>query len=230
MARKKKKKKKTVTIVSLVLDETGSMLSRLYQTLSGVNEYMLGLKQQKGKIVVTITLFNSNKTRVLFDGVNIHAIPEITARDYKPRSLTPLYDAIATAIHAVDTRLKTVQGDPGVLFVIVTDGQENASMEYTQEGVFSMIDKRKTKGWTFAFLGADQDAFSASADLGIPKGNTVSFQGEKMEGTMAVMSEATTRYMNSGSVVTASLFEEVDTSDIEYKAEESKIVLDEDSD
>ena len=94
-------------------------------------------------------------------------MPDLTQETYAPAELTPLYDAVGRTM----TGLKGKKG----VFVILTDGAENASVEYTQQQIFDMVTEQKKKGWEVVFLGADQDAWAASQVLGVDAGSTMSF-------------------------------------------------------
>lgn len=181
-------------LISIVLDETGSMLYKKDITLSGLNEYIGTVRNKKPKARLTVIAFNSSDTRTMIDDVKLKNVPEITGADYHPRDTTPLYDAVGAAIVAIDKSLEKKSGN--VLFIIVTDGLENASMEYTRDDVFGMIKKRKKDGWTFAFLGADQDAFAASAKFGISHGSTISHAGVKTAETMYAAAVATVQHID----------------------------------
>ncbi|NIP23783.1 MAG: VWA domain-containing protein, partial [Phycisphaerae bacterium] len=113
--------------VSFILDETGSMLSVKDQTISGYNEYLDTLKQEKD-VLFTLTKFNSAKVEVVYDAVKIKDVELLTADTYHPTATTPLYDAIGTTITSLEKATKNKKGKK--LVVIQTDGLENASKEF----------------------------------------------------------------------------------------------------
>ena len=187
-------------IVSFVLDETGSMQDCKDQTISGFNEYIGTLKGEKNvdNIKFTLTKFNSSRTEIVHDAIKMSEVAEISSEDYLPSSTTPLYDAIGHTVKSVE---KSVSGKKrNVLIAIQTDGLENASKEYDQQGIFDLIEEKKKVGWQFAFLGADQDAYAVSAAMGIPAGATMAYAGTP-EGTSKAfrnLAGATQSYTRSG--------------------------------
>lgn len=189
------KKSNKPMMVSVVLDETGSMACRKTETISAFNEYIGSLKQLKHPVSVSLTKFNSARVSVVYTDTDIKNVPLLSNESYNPDQLTPLYDAIGKTINAID--LKKIQKDKSVLIVILTDGQENASKEYDQKKVFALIKAKQAKGWTFVFMGADQDAWLASSVLGISKGNTMSFSGKDMKGAMRATASSTVLYATS---------------------------------
>jgi hypothetical protein len=105
---------------------------------------------------------------VRFDNVPIEDIPELTRDNYKPDDTTPLYDAICESIERLKKQKKTI-------FVIMTDGLENASHYHSQKDAFTLITKWQKKGWSFVYLGANQDAYVASESIGISQKTTSNF-------------------------------------------------------
>ena len=123
--KKTSKPKPSTKSVSYILDETGSMMGFKTQTISGFNEYIKTLKADKlVKYKMTLTRFNSNSISIDYLDKPIADVPELTSDTYRPRDLTPLYDAIGKTITDIESK-KAVGKD--ILFVIMTDGQENAS-------------------------------------------------------------------------------------------------------
>jgi len=174
------------TLVALVLDETGSMMSVKQQTISGYNEYVNDLRS-KGGFKFALTRFNSNK----IDIGEMQPIKKAISLDneiYVPRATTPLYDAIGHTIKSIE------KYDGPVIFVVLTDGYENASREFTREQIFAIIQEKTKKGWTFVYLGADQDAWDVSQNLGFSQGNTLSYNSAKTYDTMRQVSINTINY------------------------------------
>jgi hypothetical protein len=125
--------------------------------------------------------------------------------DYAPANLTPLYDAIGRTVRALEAK---VQDGENALVVIQTDGQENCSQEYTREAIFSLIDEKKKAGWTFAFLGADQDAWLAGRAMGLDRGNVMSYKSAETQAAFRSVATATMAYAGSGGSQTDEFFEE----------------------
>lgn len=198
--------------VSFILDETGSMQSVKGQTISGFNEYIKALKSSKENIRFTLTKFNSSKIEIVCDGVKIDEVKPLTSETYTPQSLTPLYDAIGKTIRTLETKLKK---NNKALVVIQTDGLENCSNEYTRDAIFSMIEEKQNVGWTFAFLGADQDAWETGQSLGIARGNTMSYLSAETSSTFNKVATATLSYTANKGAQTDSLFKESNNNEIE---------------
>lgn len=201
------------TVVNFVLDETGSMQSVKEETISGFNAYIAKLVEEaKAKVWLTLTQFNSQKIEVVHNMVNIVDVHDLNAETYVPANYTPLYDAIGQTIRTTEEALKLKRGKPEVLCVIMTDGEENASKEWTKDRIFDLIKEKIEAGWTFAFLGADQDAYAVGAGMGIPKGSSVNYAGtrEGTEKAMTTAAIATSNYLDSGSEQTSDFFENAD--------------------
>jgi hypothetical protein len=180
------------TLITIVLDETGSMNGRQDQVISGFNEF-LHTQQDKGlgDCQVTLIKFNSEQgINAIFKDKDIQEVKELTHRDYQPTGTTPLYDAIAQGIQDTEEGYKkanevlakllgkeTKAAMPFVVMLIMTDGMENASHHYNQKDIFNMVSQRKKDGWSFVFMGADMDAWSASAPIGFASRNTRSYAG-----------------------------------------------------
>lgn len=192
--------------ISFVLDETGSMQTVKGQTISGFNEYVKTLRAEKnaGDIRFTLTKFSSARVRVVHDGVKLDKVELLTGDSYNPANLTPLYDAIGRTIRSIEGKTKKTN----VLIVIQTDGQENASKEFTRDGIFSLISEKKKAGWTFVFLGADQDAWAAGYALGLDKGNVMSYASADTGKAFQRAAAGTVSYTQRGGGQTSDFFAE----------------------
>lgn len=197
------------TFVSFLLDETGSMQSCLASTISGFNEYVQSLRggQKHGDVSFTLVKFNSERTQIVHQAVPMKDVAELDESNYQPGATTPLYDAIGRTVTAMEAALKRVKAKAKakVLVVIMTDGQENASKEYDQKKIFSLIEAKKKEGWLFVFMGADQDAYAAAADLGVGKGSTMSYASQHTGKMYRTLAGATNRYM-AGSAASRDFF------------------------
>jgi Mg-chelatase subunit ChlD len=184
-------KKDKSTHVYFILDETGSMGAYKQQTIDGFNEYIQGLQGSGEKFKMSLTLFNSDETELRYDAVEIDKVEMLHGRTYRPESTTPLYDAIGATIKAADAVRK--KGDK-VLFVIFTDGLENASHEFTRQMIFDMISARRDAGWAFVYLGANQDAWEVGGGMGISMDSTSTFDQSKTKAALRVASRASVAY------------------------------------
>lgn len=170
----KKKTTKKPTIISFILDESGSMDSIKDSVISGFNEYVSTLKKQKGDFLFTLTKFDSVGVRVPYKLKAIKDVAKLSDETYRPGQMTPLYDAVCKTIKDLQKEVKTKQP---VLVAIMTDGEENSSMEYTQKELEAMIKELQADGnWTFVFMGANQDSWAVAQKIGITRGNTMDWE------------------------------------------------------
>jgi hypothetical protein len=159
------------THFSVILDRTGSMESIRQDTIGGFNAFLT--EQQAVPVPATLTLvqFDSQDPyEVLQSFTPIGMVPPLTTATFVPRANTPLLDAIGRGINDLASRLEAIAADQRpskVVFVIVTDGQENASREFTAEKVRAMLDERRKAGWQFVFLSADESAIRDGGCVGV---------------------------------------------------------------
>lgn len=205
MTTKTKTKKEVETRVKFILDETSSMSSCKQATISGFNEYIKTLGKDGKNILFTLIKFNSAKTQIVHSDESLTKVAQLTEENYQPDFITPLYDAIGKAVN--DAR--DVKGK--VLFVIMTDGEENASKEFNRQSIFDLIEAKKKDGWTFIFLGANQDSWQAGMSLGISKGNTINFDTNNMSNVMRGLAVSNTAFSHSVQTSSKSYFAEYGT-------------------
>jgi hypothetical protein len=169
-------KRKNKVVVNFVLDETSSMWTVRDATIDGFNEYLSTLKSdEKVNFLFSLTKFNSEKVDTVYACDPIKKIDELTLGTYQPNGMTPLYDAIGQTVIETEKRLKEIKGKPSVLCVIQTDGMENCSQDYDLPKIKSLISEKEQDGWTFVYLGANQNAWESGGMIGINAGNTVSY-------------------------------------------------------
>ena len=162
--------KKGLTELVFIIDRSGSMDGLESDTIGGFNAMLKEQQAVEGEAVVTTVLF-SNRYELLHDRIDIKAVAPLTDKDYTVRGSTALLDAVGKTIHKIRAVQKSTAEEyraEKVLFVIITDGQENASREYTAERVKARIERQKGKyDWEFIFLGANMDAIEEAGKLGI---------------------------------------------------------------
>ncbi len=177
--------KKGLTEIVMVIDRSGSMASIKDDAIGGLNTFIEEQQKVKGEANLTTVLFDDEYI-LWHDGVDIKKVKPFTEKTYVPRSMTALLDAIGKTANDVGDRLrKTNEKDrpEKVLFVILTDGMENASKEFTKPQIVEMIDHQREKyNWEFAFLAANQDAIQEGGGYGIPKDACLNF-AHSSEGT-----------------------------------------------
>ena len=155
----------------IILDKSGSMSNIARQAIDGVNETIGSIKsaQEKNpdqKHLLTLVAFCGCELKTIYDNIPVADVKTLTDRDYRPCCMTPLYDAIGTTITRVHA-LKSLQADSLALVTIITDGYENASREFSQRAIMSLIDSYKEQGWQFTYIGADHDVEQVSFSLHI---------------------------------------------------------------
>lgn len=162
--------------IACVLDRSGSMTTIRDDAIGGFNAFLKDQQAIPGEAKLTLALFD-DQYDVIHDAVDIASVPELTAETFVPRGWTALYDAVGRTIDGIGARLSAAQDKPEkVIFVILTDGMENRSKEYTQERIAEMIKHQSEKyGWEFIFLAANQDAFATGAQMNIPARTTANF-------------------------------------------------------
>ena len=163
--------RKNLTELVFILDRSGSMAGLEKDTIGGFNAMIDKQKQEPGEAYISTVLFD-NESQVIHDRVSLDRNGKLTEKEYYVRGCTALLDAVGGAIHHIGNVHKYAREEDRpekALFVITTDGMENASHYYTYEKVRAMIEKQKSKyGWEFLFLGANIDAAREAARFGIP--------------------------------------------------------------
>ena len=176
-------KPKTKIWLNVLLDESSSMSHLAGQTIEQFNGFITEQKTVKdAQILGTLTTF-SNSPRHLYIARPIDQVPELTTVNYHPSGCTALFDAINASMQTVENSMRREDEKTGVLFVIITDGQENASEEFSAHNdglnrIRAMIGRRKEEGWNFVFLGADLDKWHGE-NLGIHSSIRVSKSNTK---------------------------------------------------
>lgn len=202
--------KKGLTELVFILDKSGSMSGLETDTIGGYNSMLAKQKAVEGQCYITTVLFDNNY-ELLHDRIDIKAINPITGNDYQVGGSTALLDAIGKTIHKIANVQKHTANDyraERVMFVIITDGEENSSREYSAEKVKALIEKQKTKyGWEFIFLGANIDAVQTAGQFGIGPDRAVDYiadsAGTKL--SYAVMADTMASFRVSGEVDQAGL-------------------------
>lgn len=184
---------KKITEIVFLLDRSGSMSGLERDTIGGFNSFIKRQVERKGKTLLTTVLFD-DQYEILWNGVAAEQA-HLTSEDYYVRGTTALLDAVGKTVLDVGYRLsRTEENDrPGkVIFVITTDGMENASSEFTHEKVKNLIEHQQEKyNWDFIFMGANIDVIAEAKNLGIKEEDAFRFEAtdEGVENLYAMMSE-----------------------------------------
>ena len=181
-------KKETTTVHNmLILDESGSMHSIYNQALTGANETIQSIRAAQEQYPdqehrFTFVTFNTagRCVKTIIDDAPIADVRDLTESDYRPNACTPLYDAMGQSITSLERKVE--EGEQ-VLVTVITDGMENASREYSGKAVKEMVSRLREKGWTFVYIGANQDAVEVARELDIH--NSLNFDAS-IAGTQAM--------------------------------------------
>ena len=177
--------KKNLTEIVFILDRSGSMAGLEADTIGGFNSLIRKQRAEAGEAIISTVLFD-NVSEVIHDRVPLDRVHEMTREDYYVRGCTALLDAVGGAVHHIGNVHKYAREEDRpehTLFVITTDGMENASRRYTYDEVRRMIGRQKEKyGWEFLFLGANIDAAKEAARFGIHADRAVDYRCDS-EGT-----------------------------------------------
>ena len=205
--------KKGLTELVFILDKSGSMSGLETDTIGGYNSMLSKQQAVEGECHITTVLFDNNYD-LLHDRIDIKAVSPITEKEYQVGGSTALLDAIGSTIHKIGNAQKHSADDyrsEKVMFVIITDGEENSSREYSAEQVKTQIERQKTKyGWEFIFLGANIDAVQTAERFGIASDRAVDYIADSKgtELNFKVMASAVTTFREAGTVDEA-CFEEI---------------------
>ena len=201
---------KGLTELVFILDKSGSMAGLEKDTIGGFNSMLTKQKAEAGQCRVTTVLFD-NRYTLLHDRIDIRAVSPITEKEYCVGGSTALLDAIGRSIKKiVDVQRSTAEEYRAekVIFIIITDGEENSSREYGADAVRKLISKEKEQyGWEFLFLGANIDAVETAGRIGISADQAAEYVPDQ-KGTAlnyAVMCEAVSEFRSTGRLSTKHL-------------------------
>jgi hypothetical protein len=195
-----------LTDITLVLDRSGSMASIRDDAIGGVTAFIEGQKAAPGRCVFTLVQFD-HEYQIVHSAVPIADVPPLTRETFVPRGNTAMLDAIARAVTETGARLAAMpeaERTGKVILAILTDGQENASVEYHRNHggharVKAMIDhQREVYGWQVIYLGANQDAVAVGASIGVPQSTSMSFAADNIGQVTNTLSRNVRSYRMGG--------------------------------
>ena len=177
--------KKNLTELVMILDRSGSMGGLESDTIGGYNSMLKKQREEDGEVLVSTVLFD-DRSEVLYDRIPLEKMPQMTEKEYYVRGCTALLDAVGGAIRHIGNVHKYAREEDRpekTIFVITTDGLENASREYSYGRVKKMVEQQKEKyGWEFLFLGANIDAIETAGRFGISADRAANYNSDR-EGT-----------------------------------------------
>jgi len=183
--------------VHVLLDRSGSMEDCRDKTIDAFNEYVNSLKSSsRAGTRLSLTTFDSESIDVVFDTLRIEEVRKLTRETYVPRGMTPLFDAVGQTIAKIDK--VTLLPDERIAFAILTDGLENSSKEFTVEAIRKIVTERQEKqNWLVLYLGANQDAWAAGAQIGVAAAHAMDFGTDHAAAAMESMSRSMGRYRSA---------------------------------
>lgn len=198
MEKNQTKQTKTQVFNVVILDKSGSMECIRKAAVDGFNETLAGIKKAQERFVdtqehyVSLLTFCDCEKRYVFDKVPVADARPLTMEDYQPCCCTPLYDAMGFTLTSMRNHVRSLE-DAVVVVTIITDGLENSSKEYTGLAVKRLVEELKGEGWTFTYMGANQDAVEVAFSLSIRNARNFDYSAQ---GTMAGMAKDSSTRMN----------------------------------
>lgn len=216
----KKKRRRKINrdvLIEFILDETGSMGGWINPVITGYNEYVDGQRELKtdGKCYFSLTKFDTTGIKNVCEKTDIRFAPRLDRYNYRPGASTNLFDAIGNRL----SRLlgdQDLLADTDVVIVVFTDGYENASREYKYDQVKQLIKRCENLGWTFVYMGANQDAWEVGSKLGVTNAyNTMTFDMAEVGSTFTALNNATATYRGTRGLVGGAVGQDYSFFDME---------------
>ena len=193
---------KDATHIAVLLDRSGSMGDIKAETIDGFNCFLEEQRAAGDNATLTLVQFDTESTDVVHESKPIREVPDLNDQSFQPRGGTPLLDALGQTIDSTGRSLAAIpeaKRPDKVVFVVITDGQENSSRYHTKASVKEKIDHQAGKySWQFVFLGANQDAFDEAGSVGIAAANAANFSPARMQFALAATAANVAGYRRSG--------------------------------
>jgi uncharacterized protein YegL len=174
--------KENFTSINVIIDKSGSMAGLAQDTIGSFNTFVKEQKDVPGEAAFTLCAFNHDYN-LIHDFVKLTSVPDLDSKSYRPNGNTALLDALGTTINSVGQKLAAMPEDERpskVIFLIITDGQENSSSKFSKEQIKSMVEhQRDAYKWEFVFVGANIDAFHDGQSYGVTGQNSVGYNATK---------------------------------------------------
>lgn len=204
--------------IYFLLDRSGSMSAISNQVIEGFNSFVKEQRAVPGRLRMTLLQFDEvNPHEVVFEGRDVRDVPLLTADTFQPRSLTPLFDAIG---HTLALAERAQVPHERLVIVAFSDGKENASREHTRKSIFKRISEKRAAGWTFVFLGANQDSYAEGGTLGFGDKNTqnFAFDGRGADKAFSSVSKAVMSMRFKADYDSEDFFEGEKSAEADYRA------------
>jgi Mg-chelatase subunit ChlD len=193
---------KDATHIAVLLDRSGSMGDIKDDAIGGFNCFLKEQQAAGANATLTLVQFDTESTDVVHESMPILEVPDLNHQTFQPRGGTPLLDALGQTIDGTGRALAAIPeaNRPNkVVFVVITDGQENSSRQHTKASVKEKIDHQSEQyNWQFVFLGANQNAFDEAGAVGIAVGNAANFAPARMQVAFAATAVNVASYRRSG--------------------------------
>jgi len=191
-------KKKLFSEIVVIMDKSGSMWHARTDTIGGFNKFLSEQKKVPGKANLTLIQFNTSYN-FTYNGVDIKDVVELNEDTYVPNGMTALLDSVGRGIIETEKRIKESDKKPDqVVFVIITDGCENSSREFTRVQIADMVKKKRNKSkWEFMFLGANIDSFGEAGSLGMSATTVSNYDIKNVHVAYSFMSDKISSYRSS---------------------------------
>ena len=199
------KKTNGQTELVFILDRSGSMSGLESDTIGGFNGMLTQHRSEGGDVLVSTVLFD-HENEVIHDRVRIADVPTLTSKEYYTRGCTALLDAMGDGIRHIKNVHKYARPEDRparTMFIITTDGMENASTRYTADQVRAMVKRQEAEGWEFIFLGANIDAVQVAGGLGIRADNAVEFACDEagIRENFSTLAHLTSTFVGTGMIL-----------------------------
>jgi len=182
--------------ITFIVDESGSMHTLASDTVGGINAFLAEQKALPDPATISMVMFNRD-SREVFSAKPLSDVSELKASDYRPSNSTALLDCVGNTLLALTRRIDDAPTKPDkVVVMVITDGHENASLEFTVPKVKALIQECADKGWTFTYMGANVDAFAEASNLGIDLSNTSNYKASA-DGIDALYSSVSSSIMRA---------------------------------
>lgn len=193
---------KDATHIAVLLDRSGSMGSVKDETIGGYNGFIKEQKEAGDNATLSLVQFDSGGIDALQEFTPIRAVPDLTGDTYQPRGMTPLLDALGKTIESTGKSLEAIpeaSRPDKVVFVVITDGQENASHHFSKAKIKEMIEHQSNiYNWNFVYLGANQDSFAEAGAMGMQADVVADFAQDNAGLAMAFASSNVADYRRTG--------------------------------